>query len=235
MQKMTKKTTQKFISKIIMLALTMMIMLAGLFTACALGAFTNVISNDIASATKTAVSTDAQHFYSSAEEIVGLSKFDPREALTPVKDQGQTELCWAYSATQASEASILKSGLANKDTLRLNPQALAYRRYVRNADPIGNTQSISNEPSGDWTKGTGQIAYSSALLSMWQGPIGGDNPAADVWENSLYRLESANAIYSGKSGIERINEIEMSIAQYGAVTASCIMMEVASFTTTIML
>lgn len=218
---MTKKTTQKFISKIIMLALTMMIMLAGLFTAYALGAFTNVISNDIASATKTAVSTDAQHFYSSAEEIVGLSKFDPREALTPVKDQGQTELCWAYSATQASEASILKSGLANKDTLRLNPQALAYRRYVRNADPIGNTQSISNEPSGDWTKGTGQIAYSSALLSMWQGPIGGDNPAADVWENSLYRLESANAIYSGKSGIERINEIKMSIAQYGAVTASC--------------
>ena len=35
---------------------------------------------------------------------------------------------------------------------------------------------------------------------MWQGPVGGDKPAADVYENSLYRLESASLISSGLSG-----------------------------------
>ena len=199
----------------------MTIVLAVLCTACALGAPQNGISASTATATKTAVSTDAQRFYSFADEIVALSKFDPRDALTPVKDQGGTNLCWAYSATQASEASILKSGLGNKDSLRLNPQALAYRKYVRNADPLGNTQSVSKLPSGGWTQGAGQIAHTPAVLSMWQGPIGGDKPAADVWENSLYRLESANAIYSGKSGEDRIDEIKRAIAQYGAVTSSC--------------
>lgn len=172
------------------------------------------------SARAAANETVGNSFYDSAEQIINLSRFDPRDELTPVKDQGDTNLCWAYSAINASEASILKNKIGNKDSLRLNPKALAYRKYVRKADPLGNTASYSKN-ADDWTARPGNIEQTTALLSMWQGPIVGDKPAADVWENSLYRFESANLISSGKDGEARIMEIKRAIAEYGAVTASC--------------
>lgn len=85
------------------------------------------------------------------EAIAKAPKFDTRNELTPVKDQGDTNLCWAYSAIHASEANILKQVIGNKDTLRLNPQALAYRKYVRNADPLGNTSQYQDRYVGKWT------------------------------------------------------------------------------------
>ena len=154
------------------------------------------------------------------ETIALAPKFDPRNELTPVKDQGDTNLCWAYSAIHASEANILKQGIGNKDTLRLNPQALAYRKYVRNADPLGNTSQYYDRYAGEWTSRAGAIENTAPVLSMWQGPIGGDKPAANVHENTLYRLESASLISSGLSGAERIQEIKNAVARYGAVTAS---------------
>lgn len=172
------------------------------------------------SARAAANETVGKAFYDSAEQIINLSRFDPRDELTPVKDQGDTNLCWAYSAINASEASILKNKIGNKDSLRLNPKALAYRKYVRKADPLGNTANYYKN-ADDWTARPGHIEQTTALLSMWQGPIGGDKPAADVWENSLYRFESANLISSGKDGEARISEIKRAIAEYGAVTASC--------------
>ena len=172
------------------------------------------------SARAAANETVGNSFYDSAERIINLSRFDPRDELTPVKDQGDTNLCWAYSAINASEASILKNKIGNKDSLRLNPKALAYRKYVRKADPLGNTANYYKN-ADDWTARPGHIEQTTALLSMWQGPIGGDKPAADVWENSLYRFESANLISSGKDGEARITEIKRAIAEYGAVTASC--------------
>lgn len=172
------------------------------------------------SARAAANETVGNSFYDSAEQIINLSRFDPRDELTPVKDQGDTNLCWAYSAINASEASILKNKIGNKDSLRLNPKALAYRKYVRKADPLGNTANYYKN-ADDWTARPGHIEQTTALLSMWQGPIGGDKPAADVWENSLYRFESANLISSGKDGEARISEIKRAIAEYGAVTASC--------------
>ncbi len=172
------------------------------------------------SARAAANETVGNSFYDSAEQIINLSRFDPRDELTPVKDQGDTNLCWAFSAINASEASILKNKIGNKDSLRLNPKALAYRKYVRKADPLGNTASYYKN-ADDWTARPGHIEQTTALLSMWQGPIGGDKPAADVWENSLYRFESANLISSGKDGEARIMEIKRAIAKYGAVTASC--------------
>lgn len=172
------------------------------------------------SARAAANETVGKAFYDSAEQIVNLSRFDPRDELTPVKDQGDTNLCWAYSAINASEASILKNKIGNKDSLRLSPKALAYRKYVRKADPLGNTANYYKN-ADDWTARPGHIEQTTALLSMWQGPIGGDKPAADVWENSLYRFESANLISSGKDGEARIMEIKRAIAEYGAVTASC--------------
>ena len=160
-------------------------------------------------------------FFDSAEKILNLSKFDPRDELTPVKDQGTSNLCWAYSAINASEASILKNKIGTKNSLSLNPQALAYRKYVRNADLLGNNAAYIGKGANEWFSSAGQTEQTSAVLSMWQGPVGGNRYDADVFENSLYRLESANLILSEATGDERITEIKRAIAEYGAVTASC--------------
>lgn len=161
---------------------------------------------------------NSSSFYSDINEIIQLDNFDPRVELTPVQDQGNSNLCWAYSTINASEASILKNRLTNKDTLKLNSKALAYRRFYRNTDPLGNNQSYS-KPT-DWFNAQGSISNTPPILSMWQGPIGGNKPAADVYTNSLFRLEEASLISSGLNNENRINEIKQAIAKYGAVTAS---------------
>ena len=65
----------------------------------------------------------------SEEEIIALSAYDGRDygIITPVKDQGSTNLCWAYSSVAASEASIVRSGLKKLEEVNLNPTAAAYR------------------------------------------------------------------------------------------------------------
>lgn len=68
---------------------------------------------------------EEKQFYGDTSEIVNSSKYNPRDELTLVQDQGDTNLCWAYSTINASEASILKHKIGSKDTLRLNPKALA--------------------------------------------------------------------------------------------------------------
>ncbi len=167
---------------------------------------------------KLLLKANSSSFYSDINEIIQLDNFDPRNELTIVQDQGNSNLCWAYSTINASEASILKNRLTNKDTLKLNPKALAYRRFYRNTDPLGNNQSYSK--TTDWLNAQGSISNTPPILSMWQGPIGGDKPAADVYTNSLFRLEEASLISSGLDNENRINEIKQAIAKYGAVTAS---------------
>lgn len=57
---------------------------------------------------KLLLKANSSSFYSDINEIIQLDNFDPRVKLTPVQDQGNSNLCWAYSTINASEASILK-------------------------------------------------------------------------------------------------------------------------------
>lgn len=165
--------------------------------------------------------TEISTFYQNSDDIIALEKFDPRNDLTPIKDQGSSSLCWAYSSINAAEASLLKNKLAKKDDLSLNPTSLGYRKYVRNIDPLNNNDAYNNLVS-DWANKSGTISQTPSLLSMWQGPISNTLPYnADVYSNSLYRLNSAELISSNLEKEKRILEIKKTIAKYGAVTASC--------------
>ena len=95
----------------------------------------------------TDVFSSAERSDGTFEEISMLEKYDGRSAgiITPVRDQGDSNLCWAYSSSSASEASVLKNGLTDKSQSEfyLNPVATAYRAFKRTSDPLGNT-------GGDW-------------------------------------------------------------------------------------
>ena len=81
--------------------------------------------------------------------LIKEPQFDSREygIITPVKDQGTTSLCWAYSTVNASEASILRSGIdknASVRSLSLLPEQIGYARWNRGADPLQNAQNRLN-------------------------------------------------------------------------------------------
>lgn len=158
----------------------------------------------------------------SAEIIAAMPEYDGRDygIVTPVKDQGSSNLCWAYSSIAASETSILKSGLnpsADKDSLSLNPVAAAYRVYNRGADPLYNTSG--EQSSVDYLSEAGNPLKIAKLFSMWWGPVESSQTDADPFLNPSYRFENAFYIPRNRSDPEAgIKAIKTAIAKYGAVT-----------------
>ena len=129
-------------------------------------------------------------------------------------------MCWAYSSIAAAESSILKSGIdptVTKDTLSLNPMAVAYRVFKRESDPLGNTD-------GDWQSvnyltQSGDPLKIAKLYSMWWAPVSGNVVTTNPYENPSYRFENAIYIPENKSNPEEyIRSIKKAIAKYGAVT-----------------
>ena len=156
----------------------------------------------------------------SEEEIIALSAYDGRDygIITPVKDQGSTNLCWAYSSVAASEASIVRSGLKRLEEVNLNPTAAAYRVNNRGEDPLRNTSG--EYVSGDFTSFAGNPSKIATIFSGWWGPVSGTNANVDPFVNSDFRLENAVHIPENKDNPSslRIAEIKKAIAKYGAVT-----------------
>lgn len=155
-----------------------------------------------------------------AEEIVGMSRYDGREygIITPVRDQGSTNLCWAYSTVAASEVSLLKSGVVSSfENVSLDPVAAAYRVYKRESDPLGNT-------NGEWSSvnyltATGSPAKLARLFSMWWGPVKSGNTGQDPFADPVCRFENAFYIPENKDDpVQRIADIKEAVARYGAVT-----------------
>ncbi len=155
-------------------------------------------------------------------EIATRDKYDGRDygIITPVKDQGNSNLCWAYSSMAAAEASILKSGIdktVTKDTLSLNPVAAAYRVYKREADPLGNTGG--DWQSVDYTQKAGDPLKIVKLCSMWWAPVKGNDATVNPYENPAYRFENAFYIPDNRGDSEQyIKSVKEAIAKYGGVT-----------------
>lgn len=167
------------------------------------------------------ITASAKTAVPSADEIVKMSKYDGRDygIITPVKDQGDSNLCWAYSSIAASEASILRQNIGGADasSLSLNPVAAAYRSFRRESDPLSNTDG--DLKSGDYTKATGNPLNVAKLFSMWWGPVAGNQANIDPFANPSYRFENAFYIPENKSNPdEGIRMIKKAIAEYGAVT-----------------
>lgn len=155
------------------------------------------------------------------------SKYDSRDLglITKVKDQGDTNICWAFASISSSEASILKNkdkidSKLTSNTLDLNPYALAYRRHFRTADPLGNVDT--EKTNQNYLQQSGDPSYSATVLSLWNGPIpSSKNYDADPFEFSAYHLE--NAIYIDPKNLsldERISQLKKAILDYGAITFS---------------
>lgn len=160
---------------------------------------------------------------SNPTEVATLPRFDSRDygIITPVKDQKDSDLCWAYAAISASEAAILREGIdpaATKDTLSLSAEGLGYLRHNRRADPLGNTSGEITTSSSNWYHTSGNSADGATVLSQWCGPLknGESINANTAYANTTYLMESAVHI---KDASDR-DAVKRAIVQYGAVTFS---------------
>nr|QGT51007.1 hypothetical protein Firmicute1046_0830 [uncultured Firmicutes bacterium] len=156
-------------------------------------------------------------------EVARLPRFDSRDygIITPVKDQKDSDLCWAYSAISASEAAILREGIdpsATKDTLSLSAEGLGYLRHNRAADPLKNTLGEITEHAANWYHTSGNSGDGATVLSQWCGPLKSDEAINmnTAYANTAYLMERAVCLENAKDR----DAIKRAIAQYGAVTFS---------------
>ncbi len=164
------------------------------------------------------------------KEVAKLSKFDGRSysIITPVRDQGDSNLCWAYASINASEASILREGFdpaATVEKLRFSPNYLGFIRFNRGADLLGNVYVFDEDRAKDWRMASGDPGYSTALFAQWWGPAEEGTPLDGSLRNaethSHYRLEHAIHIPGDfKTDADARAQLKQAIAQYGAVTFS---------------
>ena len=109
---------------------------------------------------------DVPRGYSSAE----------KGRVTPIGNQGELGICWAYSTIAAVESSILSEELAS--SVDLSERHLAYFTYHHQSDPLGGTKGDSTTAAN--------AAYSDVFVNSSDPYLGagGNN------EMTLYALSS---------------------------------------------
>jgi len=86
-----------------------------------------------------------------------------------IKDQGNSNTCWACSAASAAETSYAKE--SNRAVDVLSPFQIAYFFYNRSDDPLNNTGDDKNLAVDDWNLDGGSCIYTCQHLATRSGMI----------------------------------------------------------------
>lgn len=108
------------------------------------------------------------------------SVYDPRSESwfsgIKVRDQQDTGLCWAFSASTAAEISYAYTHQDQSSAVQLSPVHLGYFFYNRVNDPLGNTKGdrnvmVKDSDSGryDYTDAGGNNYLTFQALAGWTG------------------------------------------------------------------
>lgn len=158
------------------------------------------------------------------------SSYDAREYgyITSKKNQFPYGTCWAFAATAAAEASLIKSGLADS-TIDLSEYHTAYYTYMAYDDPLGNTKGDTS-PNANLDIATvlyfgGHPSEAGDLFAKWCGPVSETAmpyeeaknkllPSVDFEKETKFHLTKR----IGCSSTDR-DAIKELIMDYGSVTA----------------
>lgn len=110
-----------------------------------------------------------------------------RGIVTSVKNQGNTELCWAFGVTSIGETSMLKKGLAGP-SVDFSEKHMGYFMYNRTNDVLNNTKGDRTKVPGDWRMAGGNSMFSMISLTGWYG-LANENIAP--FQKGSWRLSSS--------------------------------------------
>ena len=179
------------------------------------------------------------------EELVGANTPSSyiTSRLTPVRDQGTSGLCWAFSAAALMETSLLQRYTdENKNALDLSEEQLAYFYFNRQDDPLHNTGDMQmvyqdSDEATAYRHASGRPIYLLQELSTGQGIAKeADVPfyltrRVDSKGNVYYKESSAvpskNKAYISYAGLESyetfdysVDKVKKEIMENGAVAVS---------------
>ena len=152
------------------------------------------------------------------------------DVVTSVKDQNPYGTCGAFSYIAASEASIIREGLADKN-LDLSEWQLAYFTSHAVVDPLGGTigDGYSVAEGQDYLNTGGNQELTTRRVATWQGLVAEeDAPYETVVSDSTKILDDSLAYTKNKFHLENALTISMkdqalvkqNIMKYGACGAS---------------
>ncbi|MCR4763244.1 MAG: hypothetical protein K5696_06920 [Lachnospiraceae bacterium] len=171
------------------------------------------------------------------------------DVVTQVRNQGGTNLCWAYAALGAIESNLLvKHPTLGADRLDLSEKHLAY--YVmhpssgsvngtidgdyREIQTVGEETSSVTEANLCYTMSGGVTNFVTAALTAWKGPVDDADTDSFVTQKngklSIVEQGSPSVPYGGSYHVQGIYQIpgayydreaiKKLILDYGAVTCS---------------
>ncbi len=124
--------------------------------------------------------------------------YDPRGMgyLTPVRNQGAWNTCWAMAAIAAAELQGLKSGLltTNSAAADLSERHLIYFFAHGAADPLGNSTGDNNINPSFWMRTGGNPVIATMTLASWHGAA--DETATNSPYSGLTTADSLDAAYA---------------------------------------
>ncbi len=152
-----------------------------------------------------------------------LNSFDGRKFgyVTPTKNQYSHNICWAFAAVGAAEASILREGInkdANKNNLDLDEYVAAYATSNRDGSEDALLLTSNDSFSGNWDKGGfaheafNAISQGYALVDQTDDYYPTEETIKSRIAQSDYYLQNYEKVSNSRDAIKR------AILKYGAVT-----------------
>ena len=164
--------------------------------------------------------------------IDGLpATYDPRteatQNLTPVRNQGSLNTCWAVAAMGAAEINALAQGiLTGADTLNLSEWQMIYFMATQVDDPLGNDSGDYNTTLSRWITQGGNPIYAAMTLASWHGAADETATGAayenisstGTLDNSLAYMDVLhleNALFMDAATAEDRAAVKQAILDYG--------------------
>ena len=134
-----------------------------------------------------------------AQEADLPTKYDPRKEYwyknsVQVRNQADTELCWAFAPCQAAQISYAKE--TNSAQGLLSPCHLGYFFYNRVNDPLGGTAKDKNKTKKySWLYEGGNVSLTMQHMATWSG-LGAE-------ENTPFTVDTDDLTYNGPISFDK--------------------------------